>query len=100
MTNIALQGRKGVVENPRLRPGFTCATGGWGGGGGGPVEHCVCCLAANVGVRYGHRGLGGRGGADVTYDEVDTAINKLKSGKSPGLNGIPPEAYKAMNKEM
>jgi hypothetical protein len=28
------------------------------------------------------------------------AINKLKSGKSPGLNGIPPEAYKAMNKTM
>jgi hypothetical protein len=36
----------------------------------------------------------------ITYDEVDAAINKLKSGKSPGLNGIPQEAYKAMNKEM
>ena len=36
----------------------------------------------------------------IAYKEVDAAINKLKSGKSPGLNGIPPEAYKAMNKEM
>lgn len=33
----------------------------------------------------------------ITFDEVNTAINKLKNGKSPGLNGIPPEAYKAMN---
>jgi len=36
----------------------------------------------------------------ITYEEVDAAINKLKHGKSPGLNGIPPEAYKAMNQEM
>jgi hypothetical protein len=34
-----------------------------------------------------------------TYNKVDAAINKLKNGKSPGLNGIPPEAYKAMNTE-
>ncbi len=33
----------------------------------------------------------------ISFDEVYTAINKLKNGKSPGLNGIPPEAYKAMN---
>ena len=33
----------------------------------------------------------------ITFEEVNTAINKLKNGKSPGLNGIPPEAYKAMN---
>jgi hypothetical protein len=33
----------------------------------------------------------------ISFEEVGTAINKLKSGKSPGLNGIPPEAYKAMN---
>ncbi len=33
----------------------------------------------------------------ITYKEADAAINKLKNGKSPGLNGIPPEAYKAMN---
>jgi hypothetical protein len=26
----------------------------------------------------------------ITFDEVDAAINKLKNGKSPGLNGIPP----------
>jgi hypothetical protein len=33
----------------------------------------------------------------ITFNEVNAAINKLKNGKSPGLNGIPPEAYKAMN---
>jgi hypothetical protein len=33
----------------------------------------------------------------ITFAEVDAAINKLKNGKSPVLNGIPPEAYKAMN---
>ena len=33
----------------------------------------------------------------ITFEEVNAAINKLKPGKSPGLNGIPPEAYKAMN---
>ncbi len=35
----------------------------------------------------------------ITFDEVDAAINKLKNGKSPGLNDIPPKAYKAMNTE-
>ncbi len=35
----------------------------------------------------------------ITFAEVDAAINKFKSRKSPGLNGIPPEAYKAMNTE-
>ncbi len=33
----------------------------------------------------------------ISFDKVDAAINKLKNGKSPGLIGIPPEAYKAMN---
>ncbi len=33
----------------------------------------------------------------ITFSEVKQAINKLKKGKSPGLNGIPPEALKAMN---
>jgi hypothetical protein len=32
----------------------------------------------------------------ITFAEVDAAINKLKNGKSPGLNGIPAEAYKVM----
>jgi hypothetical protein len=35
--------------------------------------------------------------SSITFAEVDAAINKLKNGKSPGLNGIPPKAYKAMN---
>ena len=30
----------------------------------------------------------------ITFDEVNAAINKLKNGRSPGLNGILPEAYK------
>ncbi len=33
----------------------------------------------------------------ITFREVKAAINKLKKGKSQGLNGIPPEALKAMN---
>ncbi len=33
----------------------------------------------------------------ITFSEVKRAINKLKKGKSPGLNGIPPEALKAMD---
>ncbi len=33
----------------------------------------------------------------ISFDEVYAAINKLKKGKSLGLNGILPEAYKAMN---
>ncbi len=36
----------------------------------------------------------------ITFEEVNAAINKLKNGKSPGLNGILPEAYKAMNGKM
>ncbi len=36
----------------------------------------------------------------ITFEEVNLAINKLKNGKSPGLNGIPPKAYKAMNIRM
>ena len=32
----------------------------------------------------------------ITFSKVKKAINKLKKGKSPGLNGISPEALKAM----
>jgi hypothetical protein len=32
----------------------------------------------------------------ITFREVKHAINKLKKGKAAGLNGIPPEAIKAM----
>jgi hypothetical protein len=34
----------------------------------------------------------------ITFSEVKKAINKLKKGKLPGLNGIPPKALKAMYK--
>jgi len=33
----------------------------------------------------------------IRFSEVKCAINKLKKGKAPGLNGIPPEALKAMD---
>ena len=33
----------------------------------------------------------------INFSKVKQAINKLKKGKLPGLNGIPPEALKAMN---
>jgi hypothetical protein len=33
------------------------------------------------------------------FKDVDATINKLKNGKVPGLNGILPEAYKAMNSQ-
>ncbi len=36
----------------------------------------------------------------IKFTEVDKTIHKVKSGKAPGLNGIPPEAYKAMGKAM
>jgi hypothetical protein len=32
----------------------------------------------------------------ITFREIKHAINKLKKGKAPGLNGIPPEALKAI----
>ncbi len=33
----------------------------------------------------------------ITFSKVKRAINKLIKGKSPGLNGIPPEALKAID---
>ena len=33
----------------------------------------------------------------ITFRQVKRAITKLKKGKAPGLNGIPPEALKAMD---
>jgi hypothetical protein len=33
----------------------------------------------------------------IRFAEVKRAINKLKKGKAPGLNGIPPEALNAMD---
>ncbi len=34
----------------------------------------------------------------ISFKEIDPAVNKFKNGKSPGLNGIPPEAYMVMNR--
>jgi hypothetical protein len=31
----------------------------------------------------------------IHFDEVNAAINKLKNGKSPGLNGIPPQSLQS-----
>ena len=36
----------------------------------------------------------------ITFSEVGKVINKLKPGKASGLNGIPPEAYKAFGRKM
>ncbi len=36
----------------------------------------------------------------ISFDEVNKAMNKLAQGKAPGLNGIPPEALKAMGRAM
>jgi len=33
----------------------------------------------------------------ISFTEVKQAINKLKKGETPGLNGIPPNALKAMD---
>ncbi|KAL7527281.1 hypothetical protein ACHAXR_003829, partial [Thalassiosira sp. AJA248-18] len=29
----------------------------------------------------------------ISWTEFDQAVNKLKNGKAPGLNGVPPEAF-------
>ncbi|EJK67523.1 hypothetical protein THAOC_11426, partial [Thalassiosira oceanica] len=36
----------------------------------------------------------------LTRDEFEQAVNKLKAGKASGLNGVPPEAFKAMDEEL
>ena len=35
----------------------------------------------------------------ISWDEFDRAVNKLKNGKAPGLNNVPPEAFKAMDQD-
>ena len=34
---------------------------------------------------------------DVSWDEFISAVNDLKNDKAPGLNGVPPNAFKAMD---
>ncbi|EJK48921.1 hypothetical protein THAOC_32244 [Thalassiosira oceanica] len=36
----------------------------------------------------------------LTRDEFEQVVNKLKAGKASGLNGVPPEAFKAMDEEL
>ena len=36
----------------------------------------------------------------LTRDEFERAVDKLKAGKASGLNGVPPEAFKAMDEEL
>jgi hypothetical protein len=64
VTNIALQGRGGVWENPRPPPRFTCVYS-VAHGAGGPIAHRVRCFVVVVGLSFAHCGLGGRGGAIV-----------------------------------
>ncbi|KAL7523096.1 hypothetical protein ACHAXR_000023, partial [Thalassiosira sp. AJA248-18] len=35
----------------------------------------------------------------ISLTEFDQAVKKLKNGKAPGLNGVPPEDFKAMNQD-
>ena len=35
----------------------------------------------------------------VVWKEFDRVVNKLKNGKAAGLNGVPPEAFKAITAE-
>ena len=37
--------------------------------------------------------------APFTWKEFSNAVNGLKNCKAPGLNGVPPEAFKAMDSE-
>ena len=36
---------------------------------------------------------------DISWEEFITAVNSLKNDKAPGLNGIPPNAFKAMDEK-
>ena len=35
----------------------------------------------------------------ITYEEITQAVTKLLNGKSPGLNKVPPDAFKALDKQ-
>ena len=36
--------------------------------------------------------------SEITWEELQQAIAKLKNGKSPGLNDVPPDAFKSLTK--
>ena len=35
----------------------------------------------------------------ISWEEVKQAVTKLPNGKSPGLNGVPPDAFKALDNQ-
>ena len=37
--------------------------------------------------------------SEITWEELQQAIAKLKNGKSPGLNDVPPGAFKSLTKK-
>ena len=38
--------------------------------------------------------------ANISWEEFITAVNDLKNDKAPGLNGVPPNAFKAMDEKI
>ena len=36
--------------------------------------------------------------SEITWEELQQAIAKLKNGKAPGLNDVPPDAFKSLTK--
>ena len=37
--------------------------------------------------------------SEITWEELQQAIAKLKNGKAPGLNDVPPDAFKSLTKK-
>ena len=36
---------------------------------------------------------------EITWEELNKAVTKLANGKSPGLNKVPPDAFKALSEK-
>ena len=36
---------------------------------------------------------------EITWEELKKAVTKLANGKSPGLNEVPPDAFKALSEQ-
>ena len=66
MTNIALQGRSGVVGRPPSAPQvYLCGSATVMGPKAPSLIVCVAFVVVDVVVCFAHRGLGGRGGANA-----------------------------------